>query len=692
MEAHATGDPRDDGAEVAALKAAWNRADETVTGHCALTSVKGNVGHLGHAAGVTSLIKVALSLANETIPANLGYSKPNPALALGGSPFYIPTQALRWPRQQGVPRVAGVNAAGEGGISVHAIVAEAPAVAPVKVKLRPRIVVWSARTPEAAERYRESLAEHFSAVGDEGFARSVATLQRGRTPHSHRGAVVAAEAAEAEALLREPGSASQLSSSTPEQQHDRIAFLFPGQGAQHVGVAQDLYDHSKSYAEAFDECLDLFEAAGVALRRWWREGDEAQLLSPRVAVPLTFAVEHALARAWQSWGITPAAVLGLSIGEMTAAAVAGVFSLEDAVQAIAVRSQAVQDLPPGGLLAVSGSRDEVQPLLPDGTWIAVISGPHQLVVAGPAGLLDDARGSLERAGLVCRRVPSTHPAHGPIAAPAVPAFDQALRRLRLRPPTIDFYSANTGRLASAADATDPAFWSRQLVQPVVFADAADALTAAPGRLLMIEVGPGQTLTSVVRRHPTVISGRHRVLPTLAHRPEQPLAQTRSALAALAEVWTAGHALDWAAVEGLTAIGRTSVPGYPYERARHWVTPAAVASTAEEVTASSASSDAAARAPIAVEPQRAPVRVSARPAEPAGPASTIDRLRQLYTAILGEGGIAPDTGFFDLGGNSLTAVELMSRVRAEFGVELGVAALFDHPTPGGLASQIDRQVS
>jgi acyl transferase domain-containing protein len=685
VEAHAAGDPHDDGAEVTALKAAWNHSGKSAVERCALTSVKGNLGHLGHAAGVTSLIKVALSLTNEAIPATVGYQDPHPALGLGGSPFYIPTHAVGWPRRQATPRVAGVNAAGAGGISVHAIVAEAPAATPVEVEPRPRIVVWSARTPAAAERYRQALAGHFSTTSSEDFVRSVATLQHGRTPHSHRGAVVAADAAEAVALLGDPDSVSEASSAAPGQP-SRIAFLFPGQGAQHAGVAQDLYDRSPSYAEAFDECLDLFEAADVPLRRWWREGDEAQLHSPRVAVPLTFAVEYALARAWQSWGITPAAVLGLSIGEMTAATVAGIFSVQDAVQAIAVRSQAVQDLPPGGLLAVSGARDEVQPLLPDGAWIAVISGPHQLVVAGSAGPLADAHATLERAGLVCRAVPSTHPAHGPIAAPAVPPFDQALRQLRLAAPTIDFYSANTGRLASAAEATDPGFWSRQLVQPVVFGDAVDALTAAPGQLLMIEVGPGQTLTSVLRRHPTVVAGRHQVLPSLAHHPVQPLAQTRSALTALAGVWTAGNALNWAAVEDLTSLGRASVPGYPYERARHWVAPAA-----EEVTVALPPAGDAARPAIAVEPQQAPARpVSARPVKTADPAPTADRLRQLWTEILGEGDIGQDTGFFDLGGNSLTAVELMSRVRAEFDVELGVTALFDHPTFGELAAHIDRQ--
>jgi acyl transferase domain-containing protein len=450
------------------------------------------------------------------------------------------------------------------------------------------------------------------------------------------------------------------SSSTPKP--SRIAFLFPGQGAQHVGVARELYDRSPGYAEAFDSCLDLFEAAGLPLRRWWQQGDEARLRSPEAALPLTFAVEHALTRAWQSWGITPSAVLGLSIGEMTAGTVAGIFSLEDAVQAVVIRAQALQALPPGGLLAVFASQAEVEPVLPDGVWTAVISGPGQLVVAGPLGALADAAAALERAGLACRPVPTTHAAHSPIAAPAVPVFDKALRGLHLAAPTIDFYSANTGRLAGPDESTDPGFWSRQLAQPVLFGNALDVLTAAPGRLLMIEVGPGQMLTKVVRTHPTVVTGRHRALATLAFRPAEPLAQPRAALAAIVEVSAAGHPVDWPALEALVEVDRASVPGYPFDRG---FPPVGAPAAAEAETEQVADADE--------------------------PPPTADRLRQLWSAVLGEDDISQDADFFDLGGNSLSAVKLISNVRAEFGIELSVVTLFEHSTLDALAGQIDRRI-
>lgn len=746
LEAHAAGNPARDRIELAALRAVYR------SGHCALGSVKGNVGHLGQAAGVTSLIKVALSLAKQAIPVTAGYRQPHPALELDGSAFYLPSRAVGWPRSDR-PRVAAVNASDAGGTNVHAIVAEAPVVEPEPVERRPRLIVWSARTPTAAERYRGRLAEHFAGRPD--FARSVATLQGGRTGFARRGAVVAADPAEAAARLSDPDPTARITA--PAAGPSRIAFLFPGQGAQQTGLAQDLYDRMPSYAKAFDECLDLFEATGLPLRRWWRQADPAQQHSPQVALPLTFAIEHALVQTWRSWGITPAVVAGLSIGELTAATVAGVCSLEEMVPAVAIRAQGLQALPPSGVIGVAGTRAEVEPLLPDGTWIAVVTGPRQLVVAGWPGPLADATAALEQAGLSCRPAPATRAVHGPIAASAVPAFERAIRALPLAPPSIELYSANTGRLTSPAEATDSRFWARQLVQQVRFADAVDALTAGPGRLLLIEVGPGQLLTSALRRHPTVLSGRHRLLPTLAHRPVEPQDQVRSALAALGTVWAEGHSVDWAELSDLE-VGRTSVPGYPFERSRLAastveqsapvlvVAPAPVAEQVAMVAEPAAEplapvrvaappvvefvppavafvpsepafvppepafvppavvAPAALAVPAPVIVQAAPVVTPAPPIVPTvvapaptaartsrGP-GTAARLRKIWLGVLGEHQIGPDTDFFDLGGNSLTAVELMAAVRIEFDVELRTIVLFEHPTLDALAAQIDRRVA
>jgi phthiocerol/phenolphthiocerol synthesis type-I polyketide synthase E len=569
IEVPAAGTVAGDGTQLSALLAGYTDPAGADAVHL-LTSVTGNIGHLEHAAGIASLIKVALSLHHETIPGTIGYQDPNPALEQAGPALQVTGQSIGWPHQPDRPRIAAVHAASFGGTNAHAILTEAPAVEELTepAEDRPRIVVWSGRTAEAAEAYRARLATHFGAAATQtrsGFASSVSTLQRGRTAHRHRGAVVAGTAREAAGLLRDTG----LAGGPVPDRAGRIAFLFPGQGTQHVRIAQDLYDRSPAYAAAFDECLELFEATGVPLRELWQQADETQLNDPVVAQPLIFSVEYSLAQAWQAWGIVPSAVVGHSLGEITAATVAGIFTLHDAVKVVTIRSQALQYAPPGGMIAVAAPEHEVRPYLTDEVRIAVINGPTQVVVAGPVGATAEVGAAMERAGLNCRQVRTSYASHVPIAAPAVPVLDQAVRAVRRSAPRIDFYSAAAGRLATADEVIDPGFWSSQLVKPVLFGVAMDALTARDDRLVLIEVGPGRALTAVLRQHPSVLAGRHQVVPTLAQRRTEPLAEVRSALAAVAGVWTEGHPVNWPAVEDLAEFRRTSVPGYPYARTRYW---------------------------------------------------------------------------------------------------------------------------
>jgi phthiocerol/phenolphthiocerol synthesis type-I polyketide synthase E len=679
VEAHAAGTLLGDPIEVAALKSAFRQLGDAEPGSCALASVKGNVGHLGHAAAVASLIKVTLALQNDTIPASAGFSTPNPALGLADSPFYVPTEATGWPRRDGTPRIAAVNTFGVGGTNAHAIIEQAPVLARADNQDRPRIVVWSARTPQAADTYRDNLAGHFRGAGAASFVESVATLQAGRTPHRYRGAVVTAGPKEAVALLHDPSSAGHFSSAVAE--NGRVAFLFPGQGTQHAGMAHDLYQRSPDFAIAFDECLELFERHGRSLRRSWQQGGDARLRPTDVAQPLLFALEYSLARAWQAWGVTPAAVLGHGIGEIVAATVAGVFNLADAVNAVAVGSRAVQDGPAGGMLAIIAPAEEIAPLLPNGAFVAAVNGPRLVLVAGTGQALEQVTAAVQAAGRQFRPVDLQHPLHTPLLAGAVPAYHRALTELELTEPGIAFYSGATGRLVTGGEVTDPAFWARQLVEPVAFVDGLDALTSSPDRLLMIEVGPRRSLTTLARQNPAVTAGRHRVLPTLPPGPADSPAEWRSALTAVAGAWTEGQPVDWSVLERLDAAGRACVPGYPYERKRYWVD---MVSTNDMVPTNESAG-----------PDRPATTNGSAPAMTGEPApatvSTVHRLQRVWTTLLGHDSIEVDADFFDLGGNSLTAVELTTRIRSEFGVRLGIESVFDHPTLDGLADQIEQRV-
>ncbi|MGW2248833.1 type I polyketide synthase [Kitasatospora sp. NPDC001660] len=625
VEAHASGTVLGDPIEVAALTSAYRYLGATGSGATLLTSVKGNIGHLGHASGIASLIKVVLTLQHGTVPRTVGFRTANPELGIDDSPFELPPGAVPWERRARRPRVAAVNTYGVGGTNAHVVVEEAPVREPSTASPatdRPRIVVWSARTPEAAERYRARLTGHF-ASGAPDFAASAATLQQGRTPHPYRGAVVAAGAREAADLLAAAGGPATGPSGS------RIALLFPGMGTQHTGMALDLYDRSPAYARAFDECLDLFEAEGVPLRRLWRDADTGRIDDPDVAPPLLFAVEHALAQAWHAWGVRPGAVLGHSLGELAAAAAAGVLTAEDAVRAVVARSRALTATPAGAMLAVAAAEAEVAPLLPDGVHVSVVNGPRMVVVAGPADAVARAGAELRRAGMNVRPVPFSRASHVPLAAPAVEPFEEALRGLRLSAPVLDLYSSASGGLVSDADATDPAFWARQLARPVRFADAVAALAGRDGRQLLIECGPGRALTSALRQHPAVDAERHRVLPTLAQRRTEPLADVHAALTAIAGVWTEGHAIDWAAVEDLSDAGRVPVPGYPYERRRYWADVAAQDAPEDAVTDSPFTLPSWREQPRSAGTSKAPARtaVAALPADEAAARRVTAALRE-----------------------------------------------------------------
>ncbi|HEX6968354.1 MAG TPA: SDR family NAD(P)-dependent oxidoreductase [Micromonosporaceae bacterium] len=572
IEAHGTGTVLGDPIEVAALKHAFARfgATGSAAPWCTIGSVKANIGHLGHAAGAASLIKAVLCLENERIPPAVNLERINPELGLDGSPFQLTREPLDWPRVSGQPRLAGVSSLGVGGTNVHVVLEEGPPVRPGPIDGDPRILIWSAKTAEAADAYRDKLAAFLQDHGEREFAAAASTLQHGRTGHRYRAALVSASAAEAVAALASMDAKAVRA--IPADGPRDVVFLFPGQGAQHAGMAFDLYRHEPTFAAVLDEVFDLFAALGTPVADAWRSADaDSELLDTVIAQPLLFAVEYALARMWQSWGVTPACLLGHSIGELTAAAVAGVFELPDAVTLVAARARAMARMPAGAMLAVAAPADEIVPLLPEQLTLAVDNGPRQCVVAGTVEDIETFERYQRELGQSVRRVPTSHAFHCTAMAPAAAEFEQVLRTVAARPPKLPILSAATGRAMTAEQAVDPEFWAAQLVQPVRFGAALEGLLAAAPRVVL-EVGPSRTLTALVRSHPAGRDDRHLVLATLPARRSDPPADRRSARQALAALWVEGHEANWSAVMSGETVRRVPMPGYQYRRSRHWLDP------------------------------------------------------------------------------------------------------------------------
>jgi acyl transferase domain-containing protein/acyl carrier protein len=562
VEAHGTGTILGDPIEVWALERAFGQADRAQ--RCMLGSVKANVGHLNTAAGVAGLIKTVLALKHEVIPGTLHFQAPNPRLELESGPFRVSAAATDW-RRSDSPRCAGVSSFGIGGTNAHVILEEAPATK-VPASTQPfQLIVGSARTASALEKIRQQFADSLDIASNTDLADFAYTSQVGRAQFSHRFALVCATAADASEQLRANGGEHGVVSGAR-----RAVFLFPGQGSQRGGIARELHARLPAFAAAFDHCCALLGEVGAALRDALlageadEEGASERLQDTRLTQPALFVFEYALARQLQEWGIVPAAMVGHSIGEFVAACLAGVMSLENALLLVRRRGEVMAAQPAGAMLSVALGRSRVDPLLGEGLWLAADNGPDLCTVSGTFEAITRLEARLDQSGTAHRRLRTSHAFHSGLMDAAAAEFVRCFDGITLQAPAVPYLSNVTGAWVTAAEATDPAYWARQLREPVCFRAALETL-AAQSDLLFVEVGAGAALTSLARR----AGGAGRAQPLLG---EQSNGRARGLLPALARLWCAGVEIDWASVHRHESRRRVALPTYPFERQRYWIDP------------------------------------------------------------------------------------------------------------------------
>jgi acyl transferase domain-containing protein len=379
-------------------------------------------------------------------------------------------------------------------------------------------------------------------------------------------------------------------------------------------------------------------------------------------------------------------VTGHSLGEYTAACVAGVLPLEDALELVAERARLLQALPGGSMLAVSLSADEVRPFLPPGAVVAAVNAPGLCTVAGT----DEAVAATERgvlqAGHAARRLATTHAFHSPMMHPAAAELARAAARMRLSAPRIPLLSNVTGTWMTEAEATDPGYWARHLCQPVRFGDGVAELLRDPDRVLL-EVGPGQTLGGFARQQP-LPPGRAVPLAvgSLRHAWEE-TADGAYLLGSLGRLWTAGVVPDWRGVFGGERRGRVPLPTYPFERSSYWVRSTSGAASLDSAPGPS-NGTAASAAPAVPGVTRSPRDLLSLSGAYVAPREGTERqLQDLWERLLAVEGIGAHDNFFSLGGHSLLGTRLIARVRQEMGVELPIQALFRSPTIATMAAEI-----
>ncbi|MEV0504109.1 type I polyketide synthase, partial [Streptomyces spectabilis] len=666
VEAHGTGTPLGDVTEAGALGTVFG-PDRTAP--LRIGSAKTNFGHLEPAAGVLGLVKVALAVHHGVIPPSLHFRTPNPRIDFSAARLDVVTEAAAWPAG---PRFAGVSSFGYGGTNAHVALGEVPEDAPEQAPADaggPVCLAVSGTNPHALARNAARLASHLGQSPGTRLCDVAYSLATTRAHHPTRGVVIAATTDEAVAGLRALAA---------DESHDavvtgeaagrgRVAFVFPGQGAQWWGMGRSLWEQNDAFREAVtacDEALAPHTGFSVAAVVRGQDGLAPPFTRTDVVQPALFATYVGLAAMWRAWGIEPSAVVGHSQGEVAAAVVSGALSLADGARIVASRARAVHDRAPDGAMGLVerpvGDVIEELTAYGEALSVAVVNTARSTVVAGDAEAVDRFLVQMEATGAYCQRVDVDYASHSPHMDVLLPALREQLTGLAPAEAGIAFYSSVTGERTAGPD-LDADYWCRNLREPVRFDRALERLRA-DGFGVFVEVSPHPVL-QIALAQGTEADGTAVVVGSLRRDHggiEQPLR-------ALAELHTQGVPIPWKRVYATSDARRADLPTYAFARRSYWLD--------EHDDAIPVVDSASWREDVMALPE--PERLGSMVALVTGEAA----------ALLGRPaeGVRPDMTLREQGFDSLMVVELRNRLRARTRVSLPTVLAFDYPTPQAIAT-------
>ncbi|WP_370681974.1 beta-ketoacyl synthase N-terminal-like domain-containing protein [Comamonas sp. GB3 AK4-5] len=674
IEAHGTATVVGDPIEITALNHVFSNYPSGA--RCPIGSIKGNVGHLSTASGVVGLMKVALALKHGILPASINYESPNLHIPFHQGPFYVNTKSVPWKDCTG-SRLAGVSAFGLGGTNAHVVLEHHQAI-PMRGSATDsdgaEIFVLSGQTPRALDAYVAKIASFLRAQPLIPLRDIALTLACGRVHHPYAATFVASTTS---TLLEEMDDFLASKLSRVARMQPKVAFLFPGQGTQHIGMMRDLYFNVPSFSECVDRCCEILDPLlqeDVLRIVFPHPGDEAvaeeALKQTRISQPVLFMFEYALAQLWIRWGVSPAACMGHSLGEYVAACIAGVFSLESALDLVAARGRLMQAVSPGTMLAATCSVQQLDDALTKtGCSLAAINFTMQQVVSGDFDQIDRCQVELEKEGIRCVRVNTSHAFHSHMMDGVLDEFRRCFDGIEMAPPSLPIVSNLTGDWLSAHEATNPDYWVRHLRQTVRFHDGVERLGSMKN-LVLIEVGPGQVLKNFVEASSGMVPTK--VISSCRHQ-KSPISDDTAFKQALGRAWELGVGVDWHRYYGGGNGHKISLPTYPFQRKRFWIDPLLESAT----SAGSNGSDSS---------QPADEQISTVPMDID---SFICGVSGIWERLLGVEGVQQGDNFFSLGGDSMVLMQMQRLISKEMGISLDIGQLYRNATVLGIAHDLVR---
>ena len=688
IECHGTGTSLGDPIEIAALNDAFKANSNHSDYQCVLGAVKANIGHAGSSAGIAGFIKVCKMLQDKVIPPQINFESPNPNCKLEETNFKILTTKEPWETSSNLPRRAGVSAFGIGGTNAHIILEEyCPDIVASERGMHCDyyLLPISAKSVTSYKSYAQALGDYLESHSDINLGDVVYTLQYRREHFGQRGTIVCKSKEEAIAQLKNLGAPFKSAQVSPE-----VIMMFPGQGSQYSQMAKSLYELEPIFRSCVDECCKIISGIMNVDFKTYLYPDldspsHPDLRATQWSQPALFTICYALAKLFGFYKITASAYIGHSIGEYVAATLSGVFTVEDALRVVLKRGELMQSMPKGSMLAISDAEEKVKPILPEVLEISVYNSPEYVVVSGEDEAIENFKTFLLEHNISCSKLHTSHAFHSKLMEPAVQEFEQLIKTVNLNKPNKRFISNVTGDFITDEQAISSKYWANHIREAVQFSQGVLRLNKSYPNAVCLEVGPGNSLSTFISQHKKeegLSSYTVNSLPTAKEFQQNQADDGQYFYQAIGKLWGWGYVIDWLMLwkAGLDQCRVLPLPGYQFEKNRCWIDLPEQKRIAEEtpdifesvVKTQNVSNDDLREMKVLIEEDTTEFE---------------DSIAHIFSQVLGNHSFSKYDNFFDLGGTSLSAINLVNNLNNGLGVNLSASAIFKNENIYKLAQHL-----